>query len=346
MDFRNTIFESDVITLLVFILVFFVNWIGVLLYRKIALKKGILANPNFRSLHEFPIPKGGGIVFSMVFVVSLFYHWWLNQSSNNLFLVLAVGGGAAALFGFLDDLKEIRAMKKFAVQLLLSGWALFWLDGGPLLFIDWIPSLVSIPVTILFLVWMMNGYNFMDGIDGMAVSGAVFVSGTVISVLLLTHPESEFIVIIALLLVCSSAFMLFNWPPASIFMGDAGSVFLGYLFGSFILITIMVGDVTIWTWLVVFGYFFADITMTQIIRIIVVKKWYLAHRSHAYQNLARITGSHLKITGGVVFYNVVWILPLTLWSALYPEMALYAVVLAISPGLVVAYRYGPLLSSS
>jgi Fuc2NAc and GlcNAc transferase len=140
--------------------------------------------------------------------------------------------------------------------------------------------------------------------------------------------------------------MLFNWPPASIFMGDAGSVFLGYLFGSLILVTVMVGDVTIWTWLVVLGYFFADTSVTQIMRVILVKKWYLAHRSHAYQNLARITGSHLKVTSGVVLYNLIWILPLTFWSALSPETSLYAVVLAVFPGILVAYRYGPRLSSS
>ena len=77
-----------------------------------------------------------------------------------------------------------------------------------------------------------------------------------------------------------------------------------------------------------------------------VKKWYRAHRSHAYQNLARITGSHLKVTGGVVLYNVVWILPLTLWSAIKPETALFAVVLAITPGAVFAFKYGPVLSTS
>jgi Fuc2NAc and GlcNAc transferase len=328
------------------IMLFFVSFLGTYLYRKVAISRNILANLNFRTLHINPVPAGGGIVFSMVFVLGLFYHWLLNQSSNNLLLVLAVGGGAAALFGFLDDLKDIRAMKKFAVQFLLSGWTLFWLDGGPLLFIDWIPSLVSIPVTMLFLVWMMNGYNFIDGIDGMAISGAVFVSGTMIWVLLWTHPESQFIMVMALLLASSSAFLLFNWPPASIFMGDAGSAFLGYLFGPLILVTVMVGDVTIWTWLVVFGYFFADIVVTQIMRVILVKKWYLAHRSHAYQNLARITGSHIKVTGGVVLYNLIWVLPLTLWSALSPEIALYAVVLAVLPGTVIAYRYGPRLSSS
>ena len=129
-------------------------------------------------------------------------------------------------------------------------------------------------------------------------------------------------------------------------MGDSGSAFLGYIFGSLILFSVMSGDISIWTWLIVLGYFFADTTVTQLMRIILVKKWYLPHRSHAYQNLARITGSHIKVTGGVVLYNVVWILPLTIWSVMKPEMALFAVALAIAPSLVFTLKYGPLLSSS
>ena len=199
---------------------------------------------------------------------------------------------------------------------------------------------------MLFFVWMINAYNFMDGIDGMAISGAVFISGAITLVLLLTNGSSELTILFMLLLSSSSAFLFFNWPPATIFMGDSGSVFLGYIFGSLILVTIMNDDISIWTWLIVFGYFFADTAVTQIMRVILVKKWYLAHRSHAYQNLARITESHLKVTGSVALYNIFWILPLTLWSALQPEMSLIAVVLAVTPGLVVAYKYGPVLSST
>ena len=323
-----------------------VSYFGIILYRRVAISRDIVANPNFRNLHASPLPVGGGIVFSFVFVFSLFFIWWLNQISNDLFWVLAVGGGVAALFGFLDDLKDIKASRKLVVQLLLSGWVLFWLGGGPLMSIYWIPVLVAIPVTALFLVWMINAYNFMDGIDGMAVSGAVFVSGAITLVMLLTNSKSEFIIVLVLLLTTTSMFMVFNWPPASIFMGDSGSVFLGYIFGALILFTVKSGDISIWTWLIVFGYFFADTTVTQLMRIILVKKWYLPHRSHAYQNLARITGSHLKVTGGVVLYNVVWILPLTIWSVMKPEMALFAVVLAIAPSLVFAFKYGPLLSSA
>jgi len=330
----------------ILIIFFFISFIGTYLYKKIAISQNILSNPNFRTLHTKPIPVGGGIVFSMVFIVGMIYHSWLNQLSNNLLLLIAVGGAAAALFGFLDDLKNIRALKKLTFQFLLSGWAFLCIDGGPLLMFDWLPSIITIPLTLLFLVWMMNGSNFMDGIDGMAISAALFVSGMMIWVLLLTHPESEFIIVMALLFASSCGFFLFNWPPASIFMGDAGSIFLGYLFGSLILVTVQVGDLTIWTWLVVLAYFFADIIVTQFMRVILVKKWYLPHRSHAYQNLARITGSHFRVTAGVVLYNLIWILPLTLWSALSPEMGPYAAVLAVSPGLFVAYRFGPRLSLS
>ena len=323
-----------------------VSYFGVILYIRVAISSDIVATPNFRNLHTRPIPVGGGIVFSFVFVFSLFFLWWLNQISDDLFWALAVGGSLTALFGFLDDLKDIRASIKLVAQFFLSGWLLFWVDGGPLLSIDWIPVLVAIPVTALFLIWMINAYNFMDGIDGMAVSGAVFVSGAIALVLLLSNGESEFFSVFILFLASISTFLLFNWSPASIFMGDSGSAFIGYIFGSLILFTVMSGDISIWTWLIVFGYFFADTTVTQLMRIILVKKWYLPHRSHAYQNLARISGSHLKVTGAVVLYNVTWILPLTIWSVMKPEMALFAVVLAIAPSLVFALKYGPLLSSS
>ena len=86
--------------------------------------------------------------------------------------------------------------------------------------------------------------------------------------------------------------------------------------------------------------------MTQIMRVILVKNWYEAHRSHAYQNLARIAGSHFKVTMSVTIYHIVWISPLTLWSVLQPEMAIIPAILAISPCLFFTYKYGPALSSS
>ena len=346
MDFGNYIFESTILDVVAFVFVFLISWLGIFIYRKIAVKKSILAYSNFRMLHEGSIPKGGGIVFSFIFVACVSVLWWFGKLPEDIFWVLGVGGFVAALFGFLDDLINIRASQKMIVQVCLSGWTLYWFGGPVLSEINLIPNFISIPFFLFFLVWVINAYNFMDGIDGMASSGAVFISGTLAIVMLITDGSLELAILFFLLIASVGAFMIFNWPPASIFMGDAGSVFLGYVFGSLILDTILNVEISVWTWLTVFGYFIADTTVTQIARVILVKNWYGAHRSHAYQNLARITGSHLKITMGVTAYNLVWIFPLTIWTLLQPEMAIFAAVLAITPGVVLTYKYGPILSSS
>ena len=210
---------------------------------------------------------------------------------------------------------------------------------------DWLPKFIILSLLLFFMVWIINAYNFLDGIDGMAALGAIFISSTIAMVLFLNNGAVEIISVFVLLATSLSGFMLFNWPPASIFMGDSGSIFLGYTFGALFMFTVKSGDLSIWTWIVVFGYFFADTTVTQIARVFLVKKWWHAHRSHAYQNLARIKGSHLKVISWVTFYHLFWILPLTLWSALIPEFALVAVFLAVTPPMVLAYMYGPRFSS-
>jgi Fuc2NAc and GlcNAc transferase len=340
------IFGSVLNSILFFTSIFIISSVGIFIYRKIAISLGILAYPNFRNLHEISIPRGGGIVFSSIFVIGVFVLWYIDLLSEELLLILGFGAAGAALFGFIDDVYNIRASRKLLIQILLSIWMLYWLEGGALLNDAGFLGIITIPLLMLFIVWMINAYNFMDGVDGMAVSGAFYITGTLTFIMLITNGSSEMTVLFILLMASLGAFMVFNWPPASIFMGDSGSIFLGYLFGSFILITIARNELSIWTWLVIFGYFFADTTVTQIARLILVKKYYKAHRSHAYQNLARITGSHLKVTGGVTVYHIIWLLPLSLWTVLQPDMEIVAAFLAIIPGLAIAYKYGPVLSSS
>ena len=329
------------------VLFFFVaSAIILLIYKKIATDYSILAMKNHRTLHSLPTPKGGGIVFSLLSILAFFLIWWNWQLTEGLLLALVVGGLIATLFGLVDDIKNIRARIKLIIQLLLACWVVYCLYFGELSSLGLMPIYITIPVILFFMVWMMNAYNFIDGIDGMAASGAIFVSITLALVLFLTDGPIEIVAIFILVASTVIGFILFNWPPATIFMGDAGSVFLGYIFGSLLLFTVLNNDISIWSWITVFGYFFADTTVTQIMRVILVKKWYLAHRSHAYQNLARITGSHLKVTGAVILYNIIWIFPLVAWSVLQPEMEVVAAILAVAPAMIVTYKYGPLLSSS
>ena len=319
---------------------------GLLYYQKVALRNTITSSPNFRTLHHGDKPTGGGITFSTIFVCAAFFFWLTKHISDEIFFILGVGGFFATFLGFLDDLYNITAIKKLSCHILLAMWSIYWLNVGLFTGIEWLPSFISVGLAVVFLVWVINAYNFIDGIDGLAASAAFFVFGGLILVMVLSNKTSELTVLYFSLLACATGFILFNWPPAKIFMGDSGSIFLGYVVGSLILMTIERGEVSIWTWFVIFGYFFADTTVTQTMRLIIVKKWYKAHRSHAYQNLARMSKSHLKVTSGIAIYHLVWLLPLTIWTIKQPNFSIFAAALAVFPAMLFALKYGPLASSS
>jgi Fuc2NAc and GlcNAc transferase len=143
-----------------------------------------------------------------------------------------------------------------------------------------------------------------------------------------------------------TAYLVFNLPPASLFMGSAGSLFLGFFFCGAIALSVAAGALSLWTWLVLFGYFAGDTTTTTVLRVFLTPRWYGEHRSHAYQNLARVGGSHRRVLYGVTAYHVLWLVPLALWSVRVPAAAPAAAALAFAPVIVWTYRYGPRLSSS
>lgn len=319
---------------------------GTWAFKLFALNKGIVANPNFRSLHQRPMPCGGGVVFSFVFSFSLTGLWLFTEIDADLMWAVVLGGLATTLFGFADDVAQIGAKLKLAVQCGLAVWVLFCFGGQPLLKLSSTWPFVDLAISWLCLVWLMNLYNFMDGIDGMAASGATFICAAAIVVLVLTSSDKSLMLVFALLGVCSFGFLLFNWPPASIFMGDSGSLFLGYCFGALIIKTVTGGQISFWTWLIIFAYFAGDTTTTTVLRIFLIKRWYGAHRSNAYQNLARIWGSHFKVVRAVSLYHLFWLFPLAVWSALDPSFAPLAAAFAIAPVIFWTFRYGPRLSSS
>ena len=320
--------------------------VGTRIFRSYAIHKGIVANPNFRSLHERPMPRGGGIVFSSVFIFAVIGLWLAAAIDSSLMRAIVLGGGVATLSGFVDDIVQIGPKPKFAIQGALAAWVLYCFGSQPLVDLPWTPAWIDLAVSWLVLIWLMNLYNFMDGIDGMAASGAVLICITSIIALFLANADERLMLVFGLLAMCSLAFLLFNWPPAGIFMGDSGSLFLGYCFGVLIAWTVTDGQISVWTWLVVFGYFAGDTTTTTLLRIWSMKRWYAEHRSHAYQNLARIWGSHVKVVRGVTLYHVLWLLPLAIWSTLEPSTSPLAAAFAFAPVIVWTLRYGPRLSNS
>lgn len=121
-------------------------------------------------------------------------------------------------------------------------------------------------------LWLINLYNFIDGIDGMASSGAVFICAAATTILALAGASSRLSVVFALLGASNLGFLLLHVPPAKIFMGDAGSIFLGYCFAALLLTTVFTRQISVWTWIAMLGYFIADTTTTTLWEIVAMEK--------------------------------------------------------------------------
>ena len=163
------------------------------------------------------------------------------------------------------------------------------------------------------LVWLTNLFNFMDGIDGLAGMEAVSVSGLG-AFLLLRNRLLSGAQLSLMLCAASLGFLVWNWPPAKIFMGDVGSGFLGFTLGTLALFSSKTDSTLVWPWLILLAAFLVDATVTLLRRISGRARWYEAHRSHAYQHAARASGSHAKVTLAVAAMNIGWLFPLA-WAA-------------------------------
>jgi Fuc2NAc and GlcNAc transferase len=245
-------------------------------------------------------------------------------------IALVVGGTVVAIVGFLDDRRPLRSSTRLAVHFAAALWALIWLGGMPPLRIGsevfsfgWAGYLLG----ALGIVWVLNLFNFMDGIDGIAASEALFVAG---SGSLLTASAGVSTIGLVLAAACAG-FLLWNWPPARIFMGDVGSGYLGYVIGVLAVAAAQKNPTALWVWLILGGVFFVDATVTLMRRALRRERLYEAHRSHAYQWLARRWDSHRRVTITVMIVNLFWLLPCGYLAAHHPGYAAWLVAAALMP---------------
>ena len=297
-----------------------------------ARKMSIVDTPNQRSSHKTPTPRGGGVAIVATSTLGFLGAAGLGFLEYQLALALVVGGLTVAIVGFIDDRRTVPSWARLVVHLGAASWAVFVLDGTPILQLG--AQIVTLDgpwllFNVLAIVWVLNLFNFMDGIDGIAASQAIFVclAGAVLGILAGTST----VAIAAVILAGSSlGFLFWNWSPAKIFMGDAGSGYLGYIIAVLALAAAFDSPVQIMVWLVLGGVFFVDATVTLTRRLIRGERVYEAHRSHAYQWLARRWDSHQRVTLAVVAINVALLLPLAVWCTLQPERAYFVVAGAIA----------------
>jgi Fuc2NAc and GlcNAc transferase len=209
---------------------------------------------------------------------------------------------------------------------------------------------------VLLLVWLLNLYNFMDGIDGIASIEAISVlcGG---SLLLAMHGSGASLVPWLLLLATGVAgFLLWNWPPAKIFMGDAASGFLGFSLGVFACFSAAHGAMDIWSWMILLGLFVVDASWTLARRLLQGERWYQPHAKHAYQILARQrlaqleaqglsleqarAGAHQWVVFKVLLINVLWLTPLAYLASVQPGYGVVVLIVAYLPLILIEWRAG------
>lgn len=307
-------------------LCFVVSWLGTLAVRAYAIRSAMLDIPNHRSSHTIPTPRGGGLAVVVSFGLGLVALTLSGSVGQRECAAFILAGGIVAAVGWRDDRAGLPAAIKFCGQTVAVLLAMLLLTTG--VTIDWWVW----PISILGLLWAINLFNFMDGIDGFAISEAMFfaLGGALVSTAQGTDMS------LALAAACAG-FALFNWPPARIFMGDVCSGFLGLVLGLIAWRAVCVGGSSIVPWLLLGGAFIVDATYTLLCRILTRQKWLEPHRSHAYQIASRRLGSHRAVTLCLNAINLFCLLPLAWLAVRWPGIDVYLVAFAYLPLLAVQY---------
>lgn len=309
--------------------------------RRYALSRSLMDIPNARSSHSAPTPRGGGVAVVIAYLAVLplvGYQGWLAWP----FVIGLMGSGAwVAVVGFMDDHGHIAARWRLLAHFIGAGWLLAWLPELPRLeMMGWYFDLGAFGylLSAVMLVWLLNLYNFMDGIDGVASVEAITVC--VGGALLYALIGMQVLAVTPLLLAGAVAgFLVWNFPPARIFMGDAGSGFLGVVLGGLTLQAAWAAPQLLWAWLILMGVFVLDATFTLVRRLLRGDKVYEAHRSHAYQFASRHYGAHLPVTLAVLSINVLWLLPWACAVALGYVDGVLGLVIAYAPLAALAIRF-------
>lgn len=309
--------------------------------RRYALSRSLIDIPNQRSSHTVPTPRGGGVAIVLTFICALFLLLTMGLTTENALIALAGAGGITAVIGFLDDHGHIAARWRLLAHFFAGGWGVYWVGGLPPLLIggisielSWFGHLLA----VVYLVWMLNLYNFMDGIDGIAgVQAVTTCAGACLIYWLGGFAEMAWVP--GLLALCSAGFLCWNFPPAKIFMGDAGSGFLGIILGVITLQAAWVDAGLLWAWLILMGVFIVDATFTLLRRLLRGDRIYEAHRSHAYQFASRQFGKHLPVTVVVGLINVLWLLPIAIGVSYFKIDGALALVAAYLPLIWLAVKF-------
>lgn len=318
--------------MLIFVAMSLVSAVGLWMFTRLAPGMGLMDQPNHRSLHAVPTPVGGGIVPVIVIASYLFVISPLEGAHGVAWLILILGA-----IGLSDDKWGLPSGPRF-LGYLLAGIALPWLmlPIGQQLSLMTLVGMLTLGVSV---TWCINLFNFMDGADGLAT---VQLTSVALGLGLIAKfgpvDVQELVWCCAALFASTAPLIIFNWPPARVFLGDAGAIPLGFFLA---VLGVFAGysDASLGlAWVIMMMPFLVDTGLTLCRRLLSGDPPHVAHRDHAYQRLVLRFGSPLPVTLGLMALQTGWQFPLAVTvvnNLLFPPLVV--LLSAIPSVLVVVY---------
>ena len=309
---------------MIYIILFLISFSLTYFIKNYMIKKSLVASVNERSSHTTPTPHGGGIALAITWFAGLVYLYFMGEIEASLFYALLFGA-VISIVSFFDDIYELSPKLRLIVQSLVAIIGIVAIGGLNQIDLGFFiieNQIITNIFAFFMIVWFINLYNFLDGINGYAGSEAVFLAlaGFVL------FGGSHF----AVLAVAVLGFLFWNYNKAKIFMGDVGSTLLGYNVAIFTLYYANQESNNLWIWIILFGVFWFDATLTILRRKRNGEQISQAHKKHAYQRLTQSGWSHYKVTNYSIGLNLVLFTIVYFVSNIFVAFLLALVVLFIS----------------
>lgn len=291
---------------MIFLFVIFISsFIITYLVKEFAIKKSIMDIPNDRSSHSVATPRGGGLAIAITWFAGITFLFFTNNIETNLYFAL-LSGILISIISFIDDIYNLSSTPRLIVQALCAGIALYFVGGLQKLDIGFYiieNKFILTALAFVGIIWFINLFNFIDGIDGYTASETIFVT---VAFFILTGENTSLVLAFSAL-----GFLFWNWQKAKIFMGDIGSTLLGFTIIILAIYYQNTNKVNLIYSLILTSVFWFDATHTLFKRFLNKEKLSQPHRKHFYQRIVQSGFSHQKTVLYAMFINLI------LFSLLY-----------------------------
>jgi Fuc2NAc and GlcNAc transferase len=294
---------------------------------------GLIDHPTDRSSHNKPTPSGGGLVLALIIILS-------NIKLVKICPEYFFGALLIAIIGLIDDIKPMMVVPRLIAQVLVVGFVVILLPlENPIRFIP-----INIFKCIIFLagVWFINIYNFMDGIDGLAGgyanSAAIGFLFCIKDTILVDQWNID---IYYQLIYITLPFLVFNWHPAKIFMGDTGSTFLGFTFFCLGARALIFGNNIMYAFVIIMSFFWIDATITLVRRFFRGCHVFNPHKEHAFHKATHLFG-HWKVSSFMILITMFWLNPMAKLAVTNKNIAPFITAVSVLPifGIILVFKPG------